>query len=130
MGTGNLARLFSDGTGLGQDLISPNCKYRLHMQGDGNLVLHRRDWESQYSIVKWASNTRGQGTPPYHIVIQKNNNLNIFDSQRNKLWETYTNHQGAPGAKAKLHDDGIFVVYDGNGVALWSTHTAGPKGEY
>ena len=97
------------------------------MQGDGDLVLHRRDWQSQYSIVKWTSNSRGQGTPPYRLTMQNDNNLVLYDSQGNPLWETYTANQGAAGAKAILHDDGNFAVYDGNGVALWSTNT---QGEY
>ena len=119
--------MISDGTGFGQDLMSPNCKYRLLMQGDGDLVLHKRDLQSQYSIVKWTSNSRGHGTPPYRLTMQIDNNLVLYDSQGNPLWETYTANQGAAGAKAILHDNGNFVVYDGNGVALWSTNT---QGEY
>ena len=107
--------------------MSTNCKYRLRMNGDGNLVLHERDALSQYSIVKWKSNTQGQGTGPYRLTMQADNNLVLYDSLSNPLWETYTANQGAPEPKAKLHDDGSFVVYDGQGVALWSTNTQGEQ---
>ena len=100
------------------------------MNGDGNLVLHEQDALSQYSIVKWKSNTQGQGTRPYHLTMQADNNLVIYDSQSNPLWETYTSNQGAPEVKAKLHNDGNFVVYDGQGVALWSTNTQGESSSY
>ena len=98
------------------------------MQGDGDLVLHKRDLQSQYSIVKWTSNTRGQGTPPYRLTMQSDSNLVLYESQGSSLWDTSTG--GAAGAKAKLNDNGNFAVYDGNGVELWSTNTAGSEGEY
>ena len=93
------------------------------MQGDGDLVLHKRDLQSQYSIVKWTSNSGGQGTPPYRLVMQPDNNLVLYGG--GPLWNAQTYNQGAAGAKAKLNDNGNFAVYDGNGVELWSTNTAG-----
>ena len=100
------------------------------MQGDGDLVLHKQDLQSQYSIVMWTSNSGGQGTPPYRLSMQNDNNLVLRDSQGNPLWSPNTANQGATGAKAKLNDNGNFAVYDGNGVELWSTNTAGSEGEY
>ena len=108
-------------------LMSTNCIYRLRMNGDGNLVLQERDAQSQYSIGKWKTKTQGQGTGPYRLTMQADNNLVLYDSLSNPLWETYTANQGAPEPKAKLHDDGSFVVYDGQGVALWSTNTQGEQ---
>ena len=114
-------RLRSDGTGNhGQDLMSPNCKYRLRMNGDGNIVLHQQDTQGTYSIVKWKSDSQGQGTPPYRLIMQGDNNIVLYDSQSNPLWETYTSGQGPSGGNALLHDDGSFVVYDGQGEAIWS----------
>ena len=115
-------RLMSDGTGHhGQHLMSPNCKYRLRMNGDGNIVLHQQDIQTgDYSIVKWKSDSQGQGTPPYRLIMQGDNNLVLYDSQSNPLWETYTSGQGPSGGNALLHDDGSFVVYDGQEERIWS----------
>ena len=111
--------------GNGQDLISHNCKYRLIMQGDGNVVLLKQDGNSQYSIVKWHSHTGGQDSPPYSLVMQGDNNLVIYNSHSVATWNTGTTGQGAAGAKAILQDDGNFVVYDTQWAVLWHTHTTG-----
>ena len=84
------------------------------MNGDGNIVLHQQDMQSgDYSIVEWKSDSQGQGTAPYHLIMQGDNNLVLYDSLNTPLWETYTSGHGTSGGKAQLHDDGSFVVYDG-----------------
>ena len=93
------------------------------MNGDGNIVLHQQDIQTgDYSTVKWKSDTQGQGTPPYRLTMQADNNLVLYDSPGNPLWETYTSGQGTSGGKALLHDDGSFVVYDGQGETIWSVN--------
>ena len=120
-------RLMSDGTGNhGQHLMSQNCKYRLRMNGDGNIVLHQQDIQSgDYSIVKWKSDSQGQGTPPYRLIMQYDNNLVLHDSLGNPLWATDTSGHGTSGGNALLHDDGSFVVYDGHGETIWSINGQG-----
>ena len=96
------------------------------MNGDGNLVLHQQDMQAgDYSIVKWKSDTQGQGTPPYRLTMQGDNNLVLYDSPGSPLWETDTSGHGTNGGKALLHDDGSFVVYDGQEEAIWSTNGLG-----
>ena len=96
------------------------------MNGNGNIVLHQQDIQTgDYSIVKWKSDTQGQGTPPYRLTMQGDNNLVLYDSQGNSLWTTDTARQGPNNGKAELHDNGRFVVHDGEGTELWSTNTKG-----
>ena len=116
----------SDGSGiLGQDLISPNCKYQLLLQTDGNIVLKKRDSQLNYSIILWSRGQCCLGTPPYELKMQKDNNLVLYDSQGSSLWATNTDGQGPNKGKAELHDNGNFVVHDGEGTELWSTNTKG-----
>ena len=111
----------SDGTALGQDLISPNCKYKFLVQSDGNVVLKKQDTQD----VLWSRGQCCLGTAPYELQMKKNNNLVLYDSQGNSLWTTDTARQGPNDGKAELHDNGRFVVHDGEGTELWSTNTKG-----
>ena len=96
------------------------------MQNDGNLVLYTSENE-----ILWASNTRGNGTPPYKLQMQRDNGLVVYDKDNHAVWSTLTTHQhmlhsvadGAwlLGAYAKLQDDGRFVVYDGNSKVMWDS---------
>ena len=96
------------------------------MQNDGNLVLYTRENE-----ILWASNTRGNGTPPYTLVMQRDNDLVVHDKDNHAVWSTLTAHQhmlnNVPngawvlGAYARLRDDGRFVVYDGKNKVMWES---------
>ena len=53
-----------------QSFTSPNGRYRLTMQGDGNLV------EYDGASVVWASGTSGSGA---RVVMQDDGNLVVYD---------------------------------------------------
>ena len=111
----------SDGTSLGNNFISPNCKYQLTIQVDGNVVLKNRDTQENL----WSRGQCCLGTAPYELQMKENNNLVLYDSQGNSLWTTDTAGRGPNNGKAELHDNGRFVVHDGEGTELWSTNTKG-----
>ena len=60
------------------------------MQVDGNLVLYKcfnsncPDSSGKRDI--WASNSYGKGNPPYNLVIQRDNNLVIYDANKEPIW--------------------------------------------
>lgn len=91
----------------GQHLTSPNGKYILTMQSDGNLVLY------QGSTALWASNTGGPGR---RAVMQSDGNLVIY-SGSTAVWSSGTDGYGA--SRLVLQDDANLVIYR-KGVATWS----------
>jgi len=103
----------------GQSLVSPNGKYALLMQFDGNLVLVH-PWTPGIRAV-FASGTVGH--PGAVAVMQFDGNLVVYLGTR-PLWSTGT--FGNPGAWLALQDDGNLVVYSAQNRALWATMTIPP----
>lgn len=95
-------------------LTSPNAKYKLVMQTDGNLVVY----DGTRPI--WASNTNGKGVGPYQATMQDDGNLVVYDSTRKPLWASNTYRKGVAPYRAVMQDDGNFVVYAG-ATATWSS---------
>jgi len=104
----------------GKELKSPNGRYRLVMQDDGNLVGYSGDVNAPASSF-WASGTNGKGIGPYHCVMQKDGNVVIYDSRGQPTWDTGT--WGKPGHRFVIQDDRNIVLYPFEGPAIWATHT-------
>jgi pimeloyl-ACP methyl ester carboxylesterase len=95
-------------------LTSPDGRFHLVLQGDGNLVLYGGDWASI-----WASGTAGSGAGS--AFMQLDGNFVIYDIDSSPVFATNT--EGHPGAVLALQNDGDVVVRSNGGVALWSTGT-------
>lgn len=117
----------------GQAIWSPERRYYLIMQGDGNLVFYR----ASDGKVRWHTNTGGlapnatkltmqsdgnavaQYTPPPiprvkgEVVLNKPTPTPVYT-----VWRSDT--AGNPGAYMAPQDDGNLVVYASNGKALWN----------
>lgn len=107
-----------------QYLSSDNGKYRLYMQGDGNLVL--RDWATRDSM--WSTGTHGQGG--IRVKMQSDGNLVIRNSSGSAVWSSKTARSGA--VKLVLQDDGNLVLYTSSGRPVWASDTvvdSGPGGD-
>ncbi|WP_436763552.1 bulb-type lectin domain-containing protein [Streptosporangium sp. V21-05] len=89
-------------------LRSPNQRYRLYMQKDGNLVV--RDGEQ----ALWESRTAGAGSFAY---LQKDGNLVVRSASGKALW---TSRTSGTGVRLTLRDDGDVVIRSSSGKALWS----------
>ena len=98
-----------------QAIVSPNGRYELRMQSDGNLVLYSRP---AYNPL-WQSGTSGSGAT--RAVMQSDGNLVVYRGGT-PLWQSQTS--GYPSATLVMQDDGNAVIYH-NGVARWSTGTSG-----
>jgi len=96
-------------------LKSPNGKYRLVMQGDGNLVLY---WEN-YAI--WASNTRHH--PGDFATMQGDGNFVIYQGRR-PIWASGSARGGDAAYSLNLQNDGNVVIYTSAGRPIWQTRTA------
>lgn len=98
----------------GDFLASPNRRFYLLYQPDGNLVLY----ETGVGAF-WASGTAGSS--PGRLAMQGDGNLVIYDGSSRAI--AATNTAGSPGAQLVVQDDGNVVIYATDGTAVWATHT-------
>lgn len=98
-----------------QMLISPDGRYKLIMQGDGNLVLY-----SPNRPLWWSST---DNKPVVRFAVQGDGNLVLYDSAYRPYWNTGT--QGRGGNSLHLQNDGNLVLYDSQSRAVWHTRTYG-----
>lgn len=94
------------------DVRSPNQRYRLVMQGDGNLVLYAGP------RALWSTGTAG--TSGNFAIMQADGNLVVYRPDGSAAWSSGT--AGNPGARLYVQDDGNVVIYLGSS-ALWATST-------
>ncbi|MHA0286092.1 Ig-like domain-containing protein [Mycobacterium sp. C3-094] len=97
-----------------QYILSHNGRYKLVMQGDGNLV----EYDNQTNAALWASGTNGRAG--LRAAMQGDGNFVLYTpAPQTGVWSTKTN--GYPGSRIVLQDDGNLVVYQGS-TALWDRH--------
>lgn len=92
------------------------------MQNDGNFVIYKhRNTDDQE--VKWASDTNGKGEGPWHLRMQADGNLVVYDSGDEATWASDTNGKGEAPYKLKMQDDGNLVIYDSQKEVIWASNT-------
>jgi peptidoglycan hydrolase-like protein with peptidoglycan-binding domain len=98
----------------GEQLTSPNARYALVMQSDGNLV------EYDAGTPIWASNTAGH--PGSDFEAQPDGNFVVYAPGHTAIWESNTS--GRTGSVLKIQDDGNVVIYAPGNIAIWTSNTA------
>jgi len=102
---------------LGERLVSENGKYTATLQAeDGNFVL-----ADSTGFTMWAAATNDTGS--VEIVVQKDNNVVIYDGSQRPQWSSETPGQGEGSAKFILQNDGNLVLKDGVDSILWASNT-------
>lgn len=97
-----------------QKIQSPNGRFTLIQQKDGNLVLYNQD-----NRPLWASGKNGKMIK--NCIMQKDGNLVQYSKYNIAEWASNTN--GNAGAYLELQDDGNLVIYSKNKQALWASNT-------
>ena len=101
---------------VGGAIRSPDGRYALIMQGDGNLVLYK----TPTSKPIWSSNTWDTGG--VKAVLQYDGNFVVYTVNNSPRWNSGT--WGKPTNFLQLQDDGNLVIYGlGDNVAQWNTGT-------
>jgi hypothetical protein len=97
----------------GEALTSPNGRYKVKMESDGNLVM--------YDVDKpvWGSNTAGSGAT--QAEMRDDGNLVILHDGHKPAWTSRT--RGHEGAMLALQDDRDLIVYGADGKKLWTSRT-------
>jgi hypothetical protein len=99
---------------MDQYIQSPDQRFRMVMQGDGNLVLY------QGTAALWMSGTFNH--PGAYAAMQSDGNLVIY-YQAAAAWNSGTG--GHPGARLEMQSDGNGVIYTPSDQSLWQTTTGG-----
>ena len=96
----------------GQVLASPDGRYRLAYQGDGNLVVARAD-----GAAVWSSGTAGRSAGV--ALMQGDGNFVVYDAGGTAAWHTSTHGNG--GAYLSMQNNGAFVIFRHDGTRLWGS---------
>ncbi len=92
-------------------IFSPDGRFRLTMQTDGNLVVYDANGRAQ-----WASGTY---LPNSYLRVQPDGNVVVYDSEDN--FPQWTAAVNSPGAQLAMQNDGNLVLYSSAQVALWDS---------
>ena len=99
----------------GQQISSPDGRYRLVFQTDGNLVIYRADGVPVWSTGTW-------GISPNVARMQSDGNFVVYDTANTPHWHTHT--YGNPGAYLSMQNNGAFVINSASGAQLWGSPVA------
>lgn len=101
----------------GQRIETADRRFKLILQGDGNLVL--------YSPTRalWATGTDGKQVS--FLAMQGDGNLVLYDKNFNPLWSSRT--AGLGSLRLIMQADGNLVLYNRLNVPYWNTETAGAQ---
>ena len=91
---------------------SPEFRYCLAMQSDGNLVVYRQSDK----VPIWSSRTAGTGANK--AAMQADGQFCLYTEDGRLVWSTYTRDAGSV---LKLQDDGNLVVYNLLDTAVWTS---------
>lgn len=123
--------ILKNGQTLHQEEKLESANGYFYIQGDGNVVVRRKDW----SII-WQSGSGGHPTGHKYLTLQNDGNLVAraeTDLDRPGdvvLWHTHTWQAGSP-TFLQLHDDLRLVLYRGTpehrGEVLWQAAPTNPQ---
>lgn len=99
----------------GQFMTSPNGRFLLGYQPDGNLVLYEN------SVALWSSRTAG--TEAGRCEMQIDGNLVIYAPNNQPLWSSNTWGAQFEGSTLLLTDDGNLRISNRDSQSVWSTNT-------
>ena len=99
-----------------QSLTSPDGRFALVVQDDGNLVIY----QNSNGSALWSSGTNGN--LPGFLVMQGDGNLVFYGPSNVSIWNSGTS--GHANVVLSMQSDGNLVLYSGS-TAIWSTNTGG-----
>jgi hypothetical protein len=100
---------------VGQKIQTPDKRYTIYFQSDGNLVLY-----NQAMKALWSTGTDGKGAVA--LYMQGDGNLVLYNANMSPLWYSQTDGRGS--SSLLLQMDGNLVLYGPSG-ATWATYTQG-----
>lgn len=104
-----------------QSVSSPDGRFELTYQRDGNLVLHGSD-----GVRVWSSET--EGATAGRAVMETNGDVVVYDADGSEVWSSGT--ASHPGSYLIVQNDGHLAVYAPGYVALWTSDVDRSRFEY
>jgi len=90
------------------------------MQEDGNFVVYNNpDHQSNHAI--WATGTNGKGHGPYHLKMQADGNLCLYDNHAKCHWASDTYHKGSAPYKLTVQGNGELAIIDSHHQSIWTS---------
>jgi len=103
---------------LGERLVSTNGVFTATLQSeDGNFVLAKNG-----SMI-WNAATNDTGAT--ELIVQKDNNVVIYDNHQRQQWNSETAGAGTGHVRLMVQNDGNLVLKDDTEAVLWATNTGG-----
>ena len=96
-------------------------KYTLKLHCKGNLVLYKKEEEEERAL--WSSNTEGKGEGPWHMRMQEDGNLVVYDTNDEPTWASDTSGNDNGPFRLIVQEDGNAVIYDKDSAPIWATNT-------
>ncbi|HSW80598.1 MAG TPA: PA14 domain-containing protein, partial [Candidatus Saccharimonadales bacterium] len=103
----------------GSSLWSPDHRYELRFQTDGNVVLY------DGATAKWSTNTGGQADTTF--IVQTDGNLVLYNNST-AIWNTGTggNLGAGPSTYLVVQNDCNVVLYNNTGAVWYATQGGNP----
>lgn len=115
------------GLGVDQQLVSPNGRFTLLMQSDGNLVLYRDQVAAGTAYWATGTNWLPQDQKPTTMAMQSDGHLVVYDPSGVPRWGSGT--WGAFVAPyVVLRDDGNLMVLHNGSTPVWASGTPDGSG--
>lgn len=116
-----LGQTLISGTAIDR-LVSPNGRYTLLLQRDGNLVLYDptgvATWAASWDAVHWAF---GDPAMFHRLCLQsRDGHLVIYNSKGFATWWSNTNSVPPAVSSLSLANNGRLTLEDKDGNVLWS----------
>ena len=106
----------------GSQIISPNGRFHLDMQHDGNLVLYRTDDNKPIWHTDTWARVLGSHYGGSEVIMQRDGNLVVYADGFGAIWDSKTNGRGE--CYLRMQDDGNLVIYKTGTVdAQWASGT-------
>ena len=110
-------RTFNSILKTGDYLHSKNGILKLHLNSNGNLVLHCKDTQI------WSTNTSNSSVES--LYFDKNSTLSLRKKGNISVWEAEFTRKDSEPEEFILQDDGNIVAYDKCDEILWESKTSG-----
>jgi hypothetical protein len=107
----------------GEKLTSPNGRFMLFMQTDGNLVLY--DESITVANAYWATGTWAMDPAyrPNRADMQNDGHLVLYNDANVPAWGSGVWGAQYAGSRLVLQDDGNLVIYQPNNNPIWASNT-------
>jgi len=93
-------------------VTSPDCKMRLVLQPDGNLVVYNDKKQAVWAAMSFGTNNRA--------VLQPDGNLVVYNGDNKPLWASGSWGKGIAPFFVSLDNSGRLSLKDNTGALLWT----------